>query len=102
MTEYVSNRLHFLTNAKTILYHIKAKYPDDRGPSQFSLNSIKHTPVDLGGPVDPAVVELSIMNLDLPTLDDNIRQIALDNVLSGSVEKASKMAIDEKIDSPAQ
>lgn len=97
MSDLVSNRLRFLTNAKTILAYIRAKNPKGSAPSQFSLDSIKPMPNCLNLPLTVPIKTLSQLNADLPPLDENTKQVALTKLFSGKNERLSNESLIQKI-----
>ena len=101
MPENITNRLSFLSNDKTILAFIKSRHPGNECPVQFSLNSIKHTPRELILALSPPAMVLSIMNVELPELDEKTRQAAMAHLSmyrQGEEQgKASGPAIEDKI-----
>lgn len=98
MPAYVTNRLHFLSNDKTILAYLKSRHPGNTSPAQFSLNSIKKTPVDLNLPLSFVLVDLSVMNMQLPSLDPKTEQMVLEHVFMGRLGKTDASHIQQEIE----
>jgi hypothetical protein len=80
MTEYVTNRLHFITNTEAILKFIKSKHVHDSPPPEFSFNSIKPMPDDLFMPMNEQVLSLSVLNLEKSSLDEATKEAVLSRV----------------------
>ncbi|MBU2514972.1 hypothetical protein KJ966_26930 [bacterium] len=99
MTQYVTNRLYFKTNSKTILIYLKSKALGSDSPDLFSLNSIKMTPVELILPLTNEIRTLSIMNADRPSLSEPAGQIALSNLFDGQEKKENPSEIQKAIGS---
>lgn len=102
MPDYVINRLHFRTNAKTILSHIKSKAVDKSGPAEFSFNSIRLMPESMK--LIPATAmarrleRLSLMNCDLSVFDPSVQEIILSNFDDNRVEKQSEEEIRKSME----
>jgi hypothetical protein len=97
MPDYVTNRLHFLSNDKTILAHLKSRHPENKCPAQFSLNSIKKTPGELKLPLDPILLELAQSNMQMPSLDPKTEQMVFEHVLKGHTGHSDVSGIHQKI-----
>lgn len=98
MPDYVINRLHFLSNDKTILAHLKSRHPGNQCPSQFSLNSIKMTPADLDLTLDPVILDLAVLNMKMPGLDPKTRRILMEHVFLGDPGNSNPSQIQQKIE----
>ncbi len=99
MTEYVTNRLHFITNTETILDFIKSKCVHDNPPPEFSFNSIKPMPDELYLPLTEQILSLSVMNMRLCTLDETTKQAVLSRIASETYpEELSESVIPKKIE----
>jgi len=98
MPDYVTNRLHFLTNSKTILAHLRSRHPGNNCPVQFSLNSIKMTPAGLELPLDPILMDLVVLNMQMPSLDPKTEQLVFKHVLKGHADHRDASRIHQKID----
>lgn len=98
MTEYVTNRLHFITNTKTILNFIKSNHVHDTPPPQFSFNSIKPMPDELFLPHNEHILSLSVLNLEICPLDETAKQVVLSKIASKTPSgKISSSVIPDKI-----
>ena len=98
MNEYVTNRLHFITNTEAVLKFIKAKHVHDDPPPEFSFNSIKPMPDELFIPLTEQILGLSALNLDKSTLDETTKQVVLSKIASGVFPfKSSESSIAEEI-----
>lgn len=98
MPDFVTNRLHFLSNDKTILAHLKSRHPDNKCPLQFSLNSIKKTPAELDLPLDPVLMDLAVLNMQMPSLDPKTENVILEHVFMGHPAKTNATHIRQKIE----
>ena len=98
MTEYVTNRLHFITNTEAILKFIKSKHVHDNPPPEFSFNSIKPMPDELFLPINTQTLSLSVSNMEKCPLDETIKQAVLSRIVSGiPPDNSSASTIPEKI-----
>jgi hypothetical protein len=84
MTEYVTNRLHFITNTEAILKFIKSKHVHDNPPPEFSFNSIKPMPDELFLPLGEQILSLSLLNMRISPLNETTKQIVLSKITSGA------------------
>ena len=99
MTEYVTNRLHFITNTETILDFIKSDHVHDNPPPEFSFNSIKPMPDELFLPLNDRILSLSVLNMEMSSSDETTRHIVVSKIALGKPPgKLSASAIPEKID----
>ena len=99
MSEYVTNRLHFITNTESLLDFIKSKHVHDAPPPEFSFNSIKPMPDDLFLPLNEQVLKLSVLNMGICSSDEATKKIVLSKIAPGSsIDKLSESTIPEKID----
>ena len=98
MPVYVINRLHFLSNDKTILAHLKSRHPGNPCPVQFSLNSIKKTPSELDLPLDPVLIDLAVLNMQMPSLDPKTEQMVLAHVFMGRPGKSVASPIQRTVE----
>lgn len=97
MTEYITNRLHFITNTEVILKYIKARKVHDDPPPEFSLNAIKSMPDDLFVPLDAHIKALSVLNMEMPSLDEDTKKSVQSSVFLGTTGKTSETAIQDAI-----
>jgi hypothetical protein len=97
MTEFVTNRLSFRTNAKTILNLIKAGAAQGDSPAQFSLDTIKPMPKALAMPYVACLNPLVAMNIALPAMAENVRQMALTRMFSQPLQKADTATLQNQI-----
>lgn len=93
MSDHLINQLHFSANSKHILDLLKSKKSMDNSPLQFSLNSIKLMPEPLYLPLNEDIIRLSIMNMEMPQLDDLTRQVALSNIFLGQEGRPAESEI---------
>ena len=98
MPDHLINQLHFSDNSKHILDLLKSKKSRDNSPPQFSLNSIKLMPEPLYLPLNGHIIRLSIMNMEMPQLDDVTRQVALSNIFLGQEGKPAESEIPSRIE----
>ena len=98
MTEYVTNRLHFITNTEAILKFIKSKHVHDTPPPEFSFNSIKPMPDELFLPLNEKILSLSVANMQICTLDEATKQVVLSKIVLETLPgKKSASSIQDKI-----
>jgi len=98
MTEYVTNRLYFITNTEAVLNFIKSKHVHDNPPPEFSFNSIKPMPDELFLPLNAQILSLSVSNMEKCPLDETTKQAVFSRILSGTPPgKPSESTIPEKI-----
>ena len=95
---YVINRLHFLSNDKTILAHLKSRHPENSCPAQFSLNSIKRTPEELILSLNPDLKILAVSNMKMPSLDSKTEQMIFEHVFMGHPSNSDVSQIQQKIE----
>jgi hypothetical protein len=98
MTDHVTNRLLFLSNAKTILAFIKSRPFQGDVPPQFSLNSVWPMPPALVLPLTEGVRRLSLMNIEMPKLNEAVQKAALTKVFFGRTEKAQVSEVTKTIE----
>ena len=98
MLDFVTNRLHFLSNDKTILAHLKSRHPGNKCPLQFSLNSIKKTPAELNLPLDPVLMDLAVLNMQMPSLDLKTEKVILEHVFMGRLGRTDNSNIQQEIE----
>lgn len=103
MPDYVINRLHFRTNARTILSHIKSKALGKSSPAEFSFNSIRLMPESMKLMIPaPAMARqlerLSLMNSDLSFFDPSVQEVLLSNFGYNRVEKQSEEEIHKTME----
>jgi hypothetical protein len=98
MAEYISNRLHFATNRKTILAYLRSKPSLEDGPVEFSLNAIRLRPAALLPASDGRILSLSRLNVDGPELDADTRDNALSKGIFDLGGKRSNAVIQAAID----
>ncbi|GEM_PF-4849226 len=67
------NRLFFRTNAHTIIPFLKSQAATGSGHPRFSLNSIVALPETLILPLNDDVIRLSLLNIDVPILDEKVK-----------------------------
>jgi hypothetical protein len=103
MTKYVTNKLRFKTNVKTILVHLQSKAQGEACPPQFSLNSIRMSPRQLQLSLTPEILALSALNAKRPslegrsTLDPETSRVVVDNLYFGKSEKSSTEEVAAEI-----
>lgn len=94
MPDYMINQLHFRTNARTILSHIRSKAAEESGPAEFSFNSIRQMPESMKLIPAPAMARqlerLSLMNSDLSVFDPSVQEVILSNFNDNRVGKQSE------------
>lgn len=98
MQEYLTNQLHFITNTEQVLGHIRRGRGQDDPPREFSLNAIRSMPDELCLPLNGPVLSLSEWNVDLSSLDETVRDMAISWGLTGKPEKATGEEMAEKIE----
>ena len=99
MTEYVTNRLHFITNTEAVLKFIKSGHVHDNPPPEFSFNSIKPMPDELFLPPNEQILSLSVLNMEICPLDETVKQVVLSKIALGiHPGKLSESVIPDKID----
>ena len=96
-SDRISNRLHFLSNSKTILHYLKSKSDGRDAPPQFSLNSIKSMPDPLYLPINRFVMSLVLHNTALPTLDEATRDLVLSRLFPENPGKQPEKTIQNEI-----
>lgn len=99
MTEYVTNRLHFITNTETILDFIKSNHVHDNPPPEFSFNSIKPMPDELLLPLNEHILSLSVLNMEICPSDETTKRIVLSKIASGtSFGKPAESLLPDRIE----
>ena len=99
MTEYVMNRLHFITNTEAVLKFIKSKHVHENPPPEFSFNSIKPMPDELFLPINEQILSLSVSNMEICSLDETTKRIVLSRITPGLLlGKPGESSIPDKID----
>lgn len=97
MAELITNRLTFRTNANTILPLLRSAAPGRACPPLFSLNSIRPLPAELIMPQARWLRVLLLLNIELPPMEEGIRQAALNGMLDHPPCKAEEGAIRQNI-----
>ncbi len=98
MPNYMTNQLDFLSNSESILRYLKSKKNSDHGPEAFSLNSIRLMPESLNLPLNEHVMELSLLNIQPPPLDDLTEEIAFPSLFFGNKTKQSESSILDRVE----
>ncbi len=99
MSEYLVNRLYFITNTEKVLEHIRSGRVHENPPPEFSLNAIRSMPDALFLPLSEPVLSLSAGNMDLSSLKENIRKVVLSGGLAAGSRKIAREEMGEKIES---
>lgn len=94
MTDYLTNHLEFLSNNRTIIAHLRSKLSSEVNQQLFSLNSIKPMPDEMQIPISEPVKRLSLMNTEMPFLEEDMKRIAVEKL--GIPENGRKS--DEEIE----
>ena len=95
MNKHIINQLFFSANAHTILPYLKAKINDLSCPKEFSLNSIVAMPMALELLLNPDIISLAKMNLAMPEFDENMKQLALNQLYKGWLQKKTEQELLE-------
>ncbi|MBU1564117.1 MAG: hypothetical protein KJ630_00645 [Proteobacteria bacterium] len=93
----MANRLHFRTNSNTILPYLKSKADGNSGHACFSLNSIATLPKELILPLDDYIIQLSLLNIDIPILDETVKAKFLANWTAEYTGKQDQSDIFKKV-----
>ncbi len=96
--QLVTNQLHFRTNSNTILPYLKSKAGGISGHPLFSLNSITCLPKELVLPLSNDIIQLSLLNIDIPILDEEVKAGFLANWTIEYNGKQPQSVICEKVD----
>lgn len=93
----VTNQLYFRTNSNTILPYLKSKADGRSGHARFSLNSIANLPKELVLPLNDDLIQLSLMNIEIPILDETVKAKFLANWTVENTGKQPQPVIYEKV-----
>jgi hypothetical protein len=97
-TRLVDNQLHFRTNSTTILPYLKAKADGNSGHPRFTLNSIITLPKVLVLPINDEIIQLSVLNISLPILDEKIKAQFLANWMADYHGKQPPPILSRKVE----
>ena len=98
MIRFYSNRLRVPSNAKTVLNYLKSQKSLEQAPAQFSLNSIKKMPPSLYLELNEPVKILSLMNIELPAVDEATQKKAIFDIMKGWERKEPAAVLQNKIE----
>lgn len=98
ISDEIINQLIFYSNARYILDFLKSGLGGDAPPSLFSLNTIKKMPEDLSLPLDEPLLLLAIMNMAMPSLDEQATRVASARLFRGQPGRKSEAEIMDAIE----
>lgn len=98
MTELITNKLTFRTNANTILPLLRSGAAGRDCPPLFSLNSIRPVPAELIMPHPPWLTSLLLLNIAIPALEENVKRNAMTRMLGAPPRKAEEAAVLHVLD----